>query len=316
MPLTLDQYATHLDGRGLPWPAMPMVDAPKVRPHLPDLSGVRAVLFNVYGTLMAIPEGELKFDLENEFIVGVALEKTIHEFKMWASMSRKPGQPSEYMKEVYRKVVAELRLMPSAGEKYPEILAEKVWESIIKKLFQKDYKFDATFYGSLNDYSKKVAYFFHASLQGTGCYPCAAETMAELAGRHISLGLLGDGQCFTPTQLARGLAKQREGTVLDHLVPASRRLLSHSLNARKPSDTMFQAALETLGEAGIEASETLHVGSSLTRDIGPAKKWGMKTALFAGDRASLSATGEQLKDPQYRPDAMLTELSQLLDMIS
>ena len=316
MPLTLDQYATHLDGRSLPWPAMPAVDAPKVRPHLPELPGIRAVCWNVYGTLLAISEGELKFDLDNEFIMGVALEKTIHEFKMWASMSRKPGQPSEYMKEIYRKVIADLRLAPSPGEKYPEILAERAWVNIIKKLFQKDYKFDAGFYGALNDYSKKVAYFFHASLQGTGCYDGTAETMAELAGRNITQALLGDGQCFTPTQLARGLARQRPDVSLDLMIPPRRRLLSYSTHGRKPSDNVFQAALEAMGELGIEAAEILHVGSSLTRDIGPAKKWGMKTALFAGDRASLSATGEQLKDPSLRPDAMLTEPSQLLNVIS
>ena len=35
----------------------------------------------------------------------------------------------------------------------------------------------------------------------------------------------------------------------------------------------------------------------------------MKTALFAGDRASLVASGEQMKDPKLRPDALLTDLS-------
>ena len=27
--------------------------------------------------------------------MNVALDKTIHEFKMWGSMSRKPGQPAD-----------------------------------------------------------------------------------------------------------------------------------------------------------------------------------------------------------------------------
>ncbi len=316
MPLTIDQYATHLDGRGLPWPAMPVVAVPKVKPHLPEIPGVRAVLWTVYGTTLAIPDGDLTFETADGFIFGVALEKTIHEFKMWGSMSRKPGQPSEYMKEIYRKVVDMLRLMPSQGEKYPEVLAEKAWEDIIKKLFQKDYKFDAGFYGPLPEYAKKVAYFYHASLQGTGCYPGTAETMAELAGRNVTQGLLADGQCFTPTQLARGLAKQRDGTSLDDLIPPARRVLSYAVKGRKPSDAMFQAAVEMLGKAGIDPAEAIHVGSSLTRDIGPAKKWGMKTALFAGDRASLAATGDQLKDPQYRPDAMITQPDQLLAVLS
>ena len=61
MPLTLEQYATWLDTRDLPWPAPPDVEAPKARPHLKRLP-VRAVTWNVYGTLLAISQGELLFE--------------------------------------------------------------------------------------------------------------------------------------------------------------------------------------------------------------------------------------------------------------
>jgi hypothetical protein len=123
MPLTLDQYATYLDTRGLPWPAPPKVEPPRVKPHVPHLEGIRAVLWTVYGTLLAIPEGELKFEVSNELLMNVALDKTIHEFKMWGAMSRKPGQPAEYMREIYKKALDEQRLAPSA-EKNPEVISE------------------------------------------------------------------------------------------------------------------------------------------------------------------------------------------------
>lgn len=314
MPLTLDQYASYLDTRGLPWPAPPTPDPPKVRAHVHSVEGVKAVLWTVYGTLLAIPEGELKFEVENDFQMNVALDKTIHEFKMWGSMSRKPGQPSEYMREIYRKALDEQRLAPAA-DKYPEILSERIWEGIVKKLFQKDYKFDVSMYGALNEYAKKIAYFFHASLQGTGCYEHAAEAMRGVADAGRVQGLLADGQCFTPTQLARGLASQTVLANLDVLVPADLRICSYQHRARKPSDLVFQAAVEAMGARGIEPHEILHVGSSLPRDVGPAKKWGMRTALFAGDRNSLVATPEQLKDAQYRPDALLTDLGQVTQLV-
>jgi FMN phosphatase YigB (HAD superfamily) len=314
MPLSLDQYATYLDTRGLPWPAAPQPDPPKVRPHVEPVEGVRAVLWTVYGTLLAIPDGELRFEVENDFVMNVALDKTIHEFKMWGSMSRKPGQPAEYMREIYRKALDEQRLAP-APDKYPELLGEKIWEGIIKKLFQKDYQFDAGFYGAINEYAKKVAYFFHASLQGTGAYPNAAAAVKVLADAGIAQGLLADGQCFTPTQLARGLAAQDETVRLDEVIPPAHRVVSYQHRARKPSDLMFQAAVEAMAGRGFEPHEVLHVGSSLPRDVGPAKKWGMRTALFAGDRASLVATADQLKDPQYRPDALLTDLDQVAQLV-
>jgi putative hydrolase of the HAD superfamily len=59
----------------------------------------------------------------------------------------------------------------------------------------------------------------------------------------------------------------------------------------------------------------LHVGSRMQQDIIPARRMGMRTALFAGDRAALQATPKQLKDSNIRPDVMLTELVQIGDVI-
>src|ERR1700733_6841933 len=110
MPLSLEQYASYLDTRSdLPWPAPPQASPVKARPHLERLPGIRAVLWNVYGTLLAIPQGELLFEHPQAFIMSNALDKTIQEFKMWASMSRKPGQPSEYMQTIYTQILTEQR---------------------------------------------------------------------------------------------------------------------------------------------------------------------------------------------------------------
>lgn len=315
MPLSLDQYSDFLETRDVIWPAPPAPMPVKARPHLTRLPEVRAVLWTAYGTLVNITEGELKFWVENELMINVALDKTITEFKMWQSMSRKPGQPAEYMRELYRKAYDEQRLLPSKNEKHPETLAERVWEGLVKKLMLKEYKFDASFFGSLNEYSKKIAFFFHTSMQGVGCYPAAAPTLRELSQRGIVQGLLADGQCFTPTQLRKGLRQQESEFDLDEIVPLPYRFLSADCKARKPSETLFGRALEALGEKGIEPGETLHVGSNVERDIFPAKEYGMKTALFAGDKATLVASAEQLKDAKYRPDVLITELPQLADVL-
>src|SRR5262245_16931755 len=127
MPLTLEQYASYLDTRDLPWPAPPEVERPRARPSLTRLPEIRAVLWNVYGTLLSIPGGQLWFEHPQPFAMEIALEKTIQEFKMWGSMSRKPGQPSEYMGQIYTKVLDEQRLVPSSVEKYPEVVADRLW---------------------------------------------------------------------------------------------------------------------------------------------------------------------------------------------
>jgi FMN phosphatase YigB (HAD superfamily) len=276
---------------------------------------VRVVLWTVYGTLLAIPGGELLFEHPNAFIMSTALDKTIQEFKMWGSMSRKPGQPSEYMQTIYAQLLNEQRSVTGGGERHPEVASDRLWEAIVKRLLQKDYKFDAGFYGSLNEFSRKVAWFFHASLQGTGCYPGAAEALRAVQQAGLRQGLLADGQCFTPVQLQRGLQRQDGSARVDELLNEDLIKLSYEARGRKPSERLFRQALTGLEAAGVSPAEVLHVGSRVQQDILPARRLGMRTALFAGDRASLQATPEQLKDSTSRPDILLTELAQISEVV-
>ena len=316
MPLTLEQYVERLHLRtDLPWPIAPKIDPPKARPSLHALP-VKAVFWTVYGTLVAVPQGELLFEHPQEFVTAAALDKLIKEFKMWQSMSRKPGAPSEYMRELFNKALTTLRLTGGGGEKFPEVPAERVWDDIVKKLAQKEYTFDAATYGPVSEYVKKIAYFYHASIQGAGAYPGAADALNLLAGRGIVQGLLADGQCFTAGQLQRCLSQQEPEFDLNAVIPPAVRIVSAEKNARKPSDTLFKAAVAAAGARGLSPSEVLHVGSNLARDIGPAKKHGFRTALFAGDKHSLVATPEQLKDAAFRPDALITELPQVLELVA
>jgi FMN phosphatase YigB (HAD superfamily) len=315
MPLTLEQYASWLDKRDLPWPAPPIPQPPRARPHVVAMPAVRLVTWNIYGTLLNISTGGLLFEHPDGFVMDIALGKTVQEFKMWGSMSRKPGQPEEYMREIYNRVLDEFKLAPSPGEKYPEVPVEKVWEGIVKKLLQKEYKFDTGFFGSLNEYSRKIAYFFHASLQGTACYPGAAQALEHVQSLGVAQGLVADAQCFTLVQLQRGLTRDAGVVGIDTLFERPLRMLSCEMGSRKPSERLFKPLLAAAAARGLEPSQVLHVGSRIAQDLAPAKKLGMRTALFAGDRESLQASPEQLKDAASRPDAMLTELGQIAEIL-
>jgi FMN phosphatase YigB (HAD superfamily) len=315
MPLSLEQYVCeYLDTRGLPWPTRPKIEPVKAKPSLHALP-LKAVMWNVYGTLLAIPTGELQYEAQLDFVTDAALDKTIQEFKMWGSMSRKPGAPAAYMKELFKKAYDQLRLAGAGKEKNPELLCERIWENIVGKLTGNDYKFDSGMYGPLPEFVKKVAYFYHASIQGTGCYDGAAEALEAVSSRGIKQGLLADAQCFTVAQLTRGLKAQNERADVSRWLPGSLRVLSFDHKAKKPSETLWQAAIKSLAAQGVSPAETLHVGSSIARDIAPAKKHGFRTALFAGDKGSLQATPDQLKDAATRPDAMITELAQVAELL-
>ncbi len=315
MPMTLEQYAVYLDSRNLVWPAPPVVHAPKATPKLQPLPQVRVVLWNIYGTLLNVLSGQILHEHPQKFVMDIALDKTVQEFKMWASMTRKPGQPADYMGEIYRRVLTDLRLAASPGEKHPELRSERIWEAIVNKLNQKDYKYDAAMYGPLPDFSRKIAYFFHASLQGTACYAGAAPTLERLQQFGLKQGLLADTQCFSFVQLQRGLAAQHDRLAIDMIFHGALRSLSHEVGGRKPSERLFKHCLTQLSSMGIAPMQVLHVSSRIAQDLAPAKKFGMRTALYVGDRESVQATPEQFKDRATRPDVMVTELSQIAEIV-
>lgn len=317
MPQSLQQYADSLETRSdLNWPVAPDVAPPKAKPHLKRLPGVKAILWDVYGTLLNIFSGDLLFVHPNDFIMNLALDKTITEFKMWKSMTRKPGAPAEYMRVIYTNILDELKLLPApaATEKHPEILAEKIWEQVVRKLMQNEYTYAQGQYGPVEEYARKIAYFFHISMQGTACYAGAYATLRELREKFSHQGIVADGQCFTPVQLQRGLRDQAAGVKLDDLFDPQLCNYSFQVRGRKPSERMFKPVLATLRDRGIEPEEVLLVGNCVDTDIAPARRLGLRTALFAGDKESLRATPEQLKQPTHRPDLMLTELPQLLEV--
>lgn len=317
MPLTLEQYATWLDGRSdLLWPAAPEVRKPKAKPHLRALADVRAVTFSVYGTLVGISQGKLVTVHPTAFIQENALEKTIQEFKMWHAMSRKPGKPSEYMGRTYQQLLDEAQMARASGsEKHPEIRCDDVWERIVKRLMKNDYTFDVGFYGSLNQFCERIAYFFHASLQGTGPQDAALPALRSLKKHGLTLGLIADGQCFTTLQLVRALRTQGKIESLGELFDDDLQALSYVVGARKPSERLFRAAVSKLGERGIEPQQVLHVASDVVNDVAPAKRLGMRTALYAGDSDSLVATQEQLAEKSCRPDVLITELAQIPQLL-
>lgn len=317
MALTLEQYAAnYLPTRGLPWPTAPKIEPKKkAHAHLTPMP-LKAIFWTVYGTLLNVLQGELLFEHPQSFVTDNALDKTIKEFNMWNSMSRKPGAPAEQMRDYFTKALTTLRMIGHGQEKYPEVQAEKIWEDIVKKLLQKEYKFDVSLYGAMNEFVKKVTYFYHASIQGCAAYPGAVDAVQQLAERGIVNGLLADGQCFTPAQIHKAFREESPNFDVNNYFPLNLRVLSCDKHARKPSETIFREAVAVAASRGWKPDQVLHVGSSVVRDIAPAKRFGFRTALFAGDKQSLVATADHLREPEFRPDALLTDLTQVLELVA
>lgn len=316
MSQSLAEYAQWLSERNLRWPAVPPSKRVRAEPHVDPLPGIKAVLWSLYGTLIRISDGELLHEVRDPMRMEVALDKTIREFNMWYSMTRKPGAPWEYMLVIYQRIIEDLKL---AGTKrkgdVPEIDSAKVWRKVLDKLVQKEYTYEAEQYGDLDSFSEKIAYFYHSSLQGHEAAPDAARTLTMIADAGLHQGLLADAQCFSLTQLIRDLRDQEAATPVSQLFRPELLVLSYKEGVRKPSMSLFAAAFKRLKAANIEPGQVLYVSSRVADDLAVAKSVGFQTAIIAGEKLGLSLTAEDLQDPAICPDRMLTSLDQVRDVL-
>ena len=315
MPQSLAEYADLLDQRQLIWPQVPAPKAVPATPSIKYLPDIRAVLWDVYGTLLRVSDGRFTLLPDDKIRLQIALDKTIHEFNMWNSMYRRPGPPWQSIIGLYWSLIDRQSMQGAARGDLKEVNLVETWGNIIMRLFEKEYKYDEDLYGNLDEFSEKVAYFFHSCLQGTEARPGAVSAMTSIADNELVQGLLSDGQSFSLVQTLRSLARQDSLPPLYKLFRPQSIILSHDIGVKKPSKSLFTFAVDQLRSLGIQAQQILHVSCRLTTDLVPARTVGMKTALLVAEKSGLEVTAAVLKDPSKRPDRLLTDLSQLSPML-
>ena len=317
MAKTLSEYLDLLDERkDLIFPKAPRPKPIKATPSIKPLPDTKVVLWSVYGTLLAIDSGRLLHQHPQELRMQIALQKTIEEFKMWFSMSRKPGQPWVYMLQQYDSIVEEQRMISTTQKgDTREVDSAVVWAKLIERLERNEYTWDESLYGGREALAAKIAYFFHAMLQGTEAFEGVAETLARLPQAGIRQGLLDDVQQFTLAQLVRAMRKQGGEGNLAALFSPELSGLSYQLQVRKPSPSLYATVAAKCAARGFEPGQVLYLTNRLTDDLGMAKQVGFKTGLMVVDESCTALSAADLKNPEYRPDRLLTDLRQVLDIV-
>jgi hypothetical protein len=314
MPGTLEDFGDFLQQRGDPCPLGPEPEPfERVKPQSPRFDGFKAVIGAGFGTSMLLSGGEPQLFNADPVMKKIALEKTIHEFKMWQSMSRKPGNPSDYMEVIVRRAHEALLLREFAGpDVYPTI--HRVWRGVIDTLIKNEYAWDAGFHGDADSLSRRVTLFYLRASQGLTAMPGLLKTLTGLGELGILRGLHADAQCDAPARLAGELKEQGRCRGLFEVLDPAVTLWSFETGIRSTSERGWALLEKALAERGIAPGRCLYVAHDAEGRIGPAKRRGFKTALLMADRVTARVSKEHLTDPKTRPDALVTAWSQVLDI--
>jgi putative hydrolase of the HAD superfamily len=276
----------------------PMVPTPTdVQPQLARIPGVRAVIFDVYGTLLISGSGD----------VGSA-DETDHEEFIGAAIKAAGGPTGTASIPTSDQLHTQIRLTNQSNQSEscpkPEVDIVAVWRAVVRQSGISEFADDTA--GIV-----RLAAEYESRANPTWPMPGARTVLARLAEQDPALGIVSNAQVFTITLVEDLLGKPlaAAGFDLDLCV------FSNRFRQAKPGPRLFDCLREGLARRGMGPNEAIYVGNDMLNDVWAASQAGLKTAWFAGDGRSCRPREDDPRCRSLRPDLVITDLLQLLDCL-
>ncbi|MBD3322601.1 MAG: hypothetical protein GF350_15985 [Chitinivibrionales bacterium] len=281
------EFAKELHEKEPPQPAgqVSPLDYPSKEEKLFD---IRAVIFDVYGTLINYwRPGFTDKETKNRSLLE-AFKKTVSYFDAGPYLEKmNSGHPVEItVRDLYHGLIAlKHEQGKEKGVEYPEVKIENIWMIIIMMLKRYGYIPEERGLGNERQLAKCMAYYYNFHAIGGGLFPRVTECLQSLKRQNIILGILSNAQFYTPIDLTLLFRDQSQGEIDDYLELFDDDLcfFSYTDGIAKPGGHMFRKLFDVLYEYHVLPSQTVFAGNDLLLDIHPAQEAGMRTAFFTGD---------------------------------
>ena len=274
--------------------ARPVKVTPTGHPVYFGPMAVKAVIFDIYGTLLSSKAGDVGSDSNSG-------EQAVFEAALqdggWF-----PGQKQEPRAEVslLRESILRARQQRSAqGVSHPEVDIVRIWQEVLLGLGLTADDLDRVQLTALSYECRVNPVWPMAGLQ---------QVLERLSGSGIQLGILSNAQFYTPVLLEVLLERPFSLFHPELLVWSYKELTA------KPSLKLFELMNSRLAQIGIQPAEVAYVGNDLKKDIMPASTVGWRTVLFAGDSRSLRLHSEDPELAGVKPDMVINDIRQLLQI--
>ncbi|MDR2603277.1 MAG: HAD family hydrolase [Puniceicoccales bacterium] len=272
-----------------------------IKSKLKKLSDIRAVVFDVYGTLFitksthsSLSESGIQSD---ETIIEALEESDFDVFEHDINLS------NLYMEHVR----AHYDIRRAEGIAYPEINICDVWQDFLNELF-----IGGIIDGDLTERSiRRVIMCYECKVNPVWPAKKSLEFIRNLQDNDIYAGIIATGQFYTPKIME--ILYQNSLETLGFR--QSLCLWSYEYKHRKPSPLLFDMCKERLQDLGIDPQETMYIGNDMLNDIVPARKVGFKTALFTGNANSARLHEDVAECVKTKPTIIFNSFDQLANCI-
>ncbi|MGI9427896.1 MAG: HAD family hydrolase [Bythopirellula sp.] len=289
--MTTTQYVQSILENSRPLAALPTEVAPK----LAQLEGIRAVLFDIYGTLLISASGDIGANSGDHRIE--ALQETLELFQLSLDC-----QASSALQLFAAEIAKSHAAAQAQGVDYPEVDIVEIWQAALPLMVQ----------GQVPEVDwRRLALEYEVRVNPVWPMPGVESTLEKLVSGRLVLGIVSNAQFFTPLLFPALLGK----TLVELGFDQALSYFSYEHRQAKPGSFLYALAQRQLESQGIRPAEVLYVGNDMLNDVTAAASVGFKTALFAGDRRSLRLRTDDDRVRGIEPDVVITELVQLTECL-
>ncbi len=279
-------------------------------PVIKRLAGVKALIFDIYGTLLISASG----DIDQATISTVNLREALSGsgYRINSNGAHQEERLLFLLGEFVQLIKIHQEKHVRCGRKFPEVDIRLVWEDLInlgieEKIISKTEESDPD----------RLTFIFELLSNRVYPMPGFKELIGYLRAQNYPLGIISNAQFYTPIVMnyfITGEVNERETiTGFDPELT----VFSYRLFKAKPDKGLFTQLLGMLKEKyDIQPHESVFIGNDMYKDIYPASRAGMKTILFAGDRRSLRLRKDRPEVEGIEPDIIITELNQLKEVFA
>jgi putative hydrolase of the HAD superfamily len=284
--------------------SQPMEPVPTdVSSRLRPVAGIRAVLFDVYGTLLVSGTGDI--GVLEKAQTNTLLRDALKGAGVPCDAKRAGREGDKLLLEAIQEEHASLR---ENGVEHPEVDIYSMWKNVLAKLREMKLVTDDVPGTTV----RQLAVEYECRVNPVWPAPGVRDVLERLHERGIVQGIVSNAQFYTPL-----LFNALLGDSPDHLgFDPALCVWSYMLREAKPSRRLFERALDLLEERHeISPAETLYVGNDMLNDIMPAASLGCRTVLFAGDQRSLRMRADDQRCAGVEPDAVVTDLREIMELL-
>ena len=251
---------------------------------------VRAILFDIYGTLFISKAGDISLS-KKEAKIASALNGLCAKYAV--------NKPVDLLMEHFYRTIENIHeSLKKTGIDFPEVHIDRTWMDVLN-------------FKNIN-IARNFAIEYEMIVNPVYPMPGLNNVLKTISDHHLYMGIISNAQFFTPHlfDLFCGAMPEHLGFHPDLI------FYSFQHHHAKPSLYMFNKAIEQIKKIGLTPQEVLYVGNDMLNDIYPAHLVGFQTGLFAGDARSLRLRKNNPKCNTLTPDAVFTNLKQLLFMLT